>query len=610
MLKITVDASLSSNHNLNAMASSSRQNSESFSQTQSNSGSAREGLHDDNTIVPPNSSSIDVDVTAAGLLKRLHVSYRRQELSSSQRQWSFNNEDRDTCKIWNLLAKMKTLPEGKAFGWKVCHGALPVGAKLRAAGSGNGIFSLCNDDQETVLHSLKDYPGAKEVLVLSRIRNGEKRSTGLAPDSFFRFLLLLWNFWNRTNVDSPLTRCLTLRMLVGCCADAKWPACPDYSTGVYYQGFKISRLDLPSHYDQNDTDTVGRDVHSSHTVDSELEDESNRATNFFNEHESSIAQLTIDSLDKHPYERCFGNERPVLPRAIFRGEVLVASGRALYDNDMSTLAGLMHGLEKMVSISGEPIQRLGAYVLDGLRARLESSDLPILEVRGTQWMFLIAALAKRPGGPPSIRITGIDDSQSNHARGGGLNIVGQKLSEFAKSCNVPFEFYDTNVTTSEIQLEHFNRETVEIGVKSLSPKVVTLVEQESNTNTSPFFSRYVETLDYYTAMFESIDAACPRDDKKRINAEQDCVARDIVNMIACEGPERVERHELLGKWRSILTMAGFSPYPLSSSVTIAVRDMLKEYEYMTITIDLQREMGLSILGGETELWQPLPHGDT
>ncbi|KAK8591902.1 hypothetical protein V6N13_062498 [Hibiscus sabdariffa] len=349
----------------------------------------------------------------------------------------------------------------------------------------------------------------------------------------------------------------------------------------------------------------------------------------------------------------------MIPRLNLK-EVLVACGRALHNNDMSTVKGLMHVLEKMVSVSGEPIQRLGAYVLEGLRARLESSGSNIYKslkceqptsselmsymgflfricpywpfaytsanaviqevlqfearihiidfqiAQGTQWMFLIAALAKRPGGPPFIRITGIDDSQSNHARGGGLNIVGQKLSEFAKSYNVPFEFHDTNVTTSEIQPEHLNvlpgealavnfpyvlhhmpDESVTIWnhrdrllrlVKSMSPKVVTLVEQESNTNTSPFFSRYVETLDYYTAMFESIDVACPRDDKQRINAEQHCVARDIVNMIACEGPERVERHELLGKWRSRFTMAGFSPYPLSSSTTIAVRDMLKGFD--------------------------------
>ncbi|TYH68575.1 hypothetical protein ES332_D06G269600v1 [Gossypium tomentosum] len=348
----------------------------------------------------------------------------------------------------------------------------------------------------------------------------------------------------------------------------------------------------------------------------------------------------------------------MIPRLDLK-EVLIACGQALYDNDKSRVAGLMHVLEKMVSVSGEPLQRLGAYVLEGLRARLESSGSNIYKAlkcqeptsselmsymhilfricpywkfaytsanavikevmeyeqrihiidfqiaQGTQWMYLIAALSKCPGGPPFIRVTGIDDSQSNHARGGGLSIVGQKLSEFAKSYKVPFEFHDTSVSTSEIQVQNLNicpgealavnfpyvlhhmpDESVTISnhrdrllrlVKSLSPKVVTLVEQESNTNTSPFFSRYIETLNYYTAMFESIDVACPRDDKQRISAEQHCVARDIVNMIACEGQERVERHELLGKWRSRFMMAGFSPYPLSSLVTSAVRDMLKEY---------------------------------
>ncbi|XVF28037.1 hypothetical protein REPUB_Repub14bG0161000 [Reevesia pubescens] len=362
---------------------------------------------------------------------------------------------------------------------------------------------------------------------------------------------------------------------------------------------------------------------------------------------ASMASLNLDQLVD------------MIPRLDLK-QVLVACGQALHDDDMSRVAGLMHVLEKMVSVSGEPIQRLGAYVLEGLRARLESSgsniykalkckeptstelmsymhilfricpywkfaytsaNVVIKEVmeyepkihiidfqiaQGTQWMFLIASLAKRLGGPPSIRITGIDDSQSNHARGGGLNIVGQRLSEFAKSYNVPFQFHDAAMSGCEIQLEHLkvqpgealavnfpyvlhhmpdesvstwnHRDRLLRLVKSLSPKVVTLTEQESNTNTSPFFSRYLETLDYYTAMFESIDVACQRDDKQRINAEQHCVARDIVNMIACEGPERVERHELLGKWRSRFMMAGFSPYPLSSSVTIAVRDLLKEYD--------------------------------
>ncbi|KAI4312547.1 hypothetical protein MLD38_037354 [Melastoma candidum] len=107
-------------------------------------------------------------------------------------------------------------------------------------------------------------------------------------------------------------------------------------------------------------------------------------------------------------------------------------------------------------------------------------------------------------------------------------------------------------------------------IKSLSPKVVTLLEQESNTNTSQFIPRFLEMLDYYMAMFTSIDAARPTDDKKRFSAEQHCVARDIVNMVACEDSDRVERHELLGKWRMRFAMAGFHQLQLSRSVGDAV----------------------------------------
>ncbi|KAJ0983454.1 hypothetical protein J5N97_011709 [Dioscorea zingiberensis] len=87
----------------------------------------------------------------------------------------------------------------------------------------------------------------------------------------------------------------------------------------------------------------------------------------------------------------------------------------------------------------------------------------------------------------------------------------------------------------------------------------------------------METLDYYSAMFESIDVTLPRDSKERISVEQHCLAKDIVNMIACEGKDRIERHELLGKWRSRLSMAGFKPYPLSSYVNSVIRTLLGCY---------------------------------
>ncbi|XP_056171774.1 scarecrow-like protein 13 [Syzygium oleosum] len=340
-------------------------------------------------------------------------------------------------------------------------------------------------------------------------------------------------------------------------------------------------------------------------------------------------------------------------------QVVIACARAISDADASNAAGLMDMLEQMVSVLGDPVQRLGAYLLEGLRAKLEFSGSRIyrklkckeptsLELmtsmhflyeicpywkfayvsanaiitkameneqrihivdfqiaQGTQWIPFIQALAQRPGGPPLLCITGIDDSDSAHARGAGLEIVGQKLLSIAESCNVPFEFHDAAVSSSEVELQNLmiqpgealavnfpyilhhipdesvstqnHRDRVLRLIKSLSPRVVTVVEQESNTNTSSFLPRFVETFDYYKAMFESIDVARSRDDKQRISAEQNCVARDIVNMIACEGPERMERQEPFGKWRSRFQMAGFNQLPLNASVTRAVLDMLKQY---------------------------------
>ncbi|KAL8103279.1 scarecrow-like protein 13 [Apium graveolens] len=342
-------------------------------------------------------------------------------------------------------------------------------------------------------------------------------------------------------------------------------------------------------------------------------------------------------------------------------QLLLACAEVISDGDISNVAPLMNILEHMVSVTGEPMQRLGAYMMEGIKARLISSGSIIYKklkckneptsselmsymgviyqivpfykfaymssnviieevmksesrihiidfqiVQGSQWVPLIQALAARPGGPPIVRITGVDDSNAAYARGGGLQLVGDRLSKVAESCGVPFEFNGAAISGSEVKLEnlrvqqgealavnfpyvlhHMPDESVSTTnhrdrllrlIKSLSPKVVTLVEQESNTNTSPFLPRFRETLEYYEAMFEAIDTTRARDDRQRISAEEHCVARDIVNMIACEGAERVERHELFGKWRLRLSMAGYTQCQLSYDVDGVVKNMLKEYD--------------------------------
>ncbi|PSS06172.1 Chitin-inducible gibberellin-responsive protein [Actinidia chinensis var. chinensis] len=356
-------------------------------------------------------------------------------------------------------------------------------------------------------------------------------------------------------------------------------------------------------------------------------------------------------------------------------QLLIACAKVLSENKIDDFDNLIDKARSAVSVSGEPIQRLGAYLVEALVARKEASgsniyrsqrckepegkDLlsymqilyeicPYLKfgymaangaiadacrnedrihiidfqiAQGTQWMTLLQALAARPSGAPHVRITGIDDPVNQYARGDSLAAVENHLKVISDKFNIPVEFHAVPVFAPDVtmdmldvrpgealtvnfplQLHHTPDESVDVNnprdgllrmVKSLNPKVVTLVEQESNTNTAPFVARFVETLNFYSAMFESIDVTLLRDSKERINVEQHCLARDIVNIIACEGKERVERHELFGKWKSRFTMAGFRQYPLVSYVNSVIRGLLKCYsEHYT----LEEKDGAMLLG--------------
>lgn len=339
--------------------------------------------------------------------------------------------------------------------------------------------------------------------------------------------------------------------------------------------------------------------------------------------------------------------------------LLTKCAEALADDNISDFKALVKETSDHISISGDPIQRLGTYMLEGLVARHKASGSKIYRslrshqpeskellsymsilyhvcpyfkfgymaangaiaeavrdedrihiidfqiAQGKQWETLIQALAARPAGPPLIRITGIDDPVNESASRESLQLVGNTLSNLANKFRILLEFNVLSVYAPEVtremlgirpgealavnfafQLHNTPDESVDVNnprdgllrmVKGLSPKVVTLVEQESNTNTTPFLMRFEETMKYYSAMFESIDVTFSRESKERINVEKHCLAKDIVNIIACEGNERIERHEVYGKWRSRLTMAGFSPFPLNSHVNSVIRQLLGHY---------------------------------
>lgn len=250
--------------------------------------------------------------------------------------------------------------------------------------------------------------------------------------------------------------------------------------------------------------------------------------------------------------------------------------------------------------------------------------------QGQQWPALMQALALRPGGPPSFRLTGIGPPQPDDSD--ALQQVGWKLAQLAESMHVEFE-YRSFVAASLADLEPYmlelassarsssssggsrrkgdsagggssgeeqEEEVLAINsvlelhkmlarpgavekvlgtVRALRPKIVTVVEQEANHNGPVFVERFNEALHYYSTMFDSLEGcAAPPPSAAGLSGAADAaeagqihvmtevyLGQQICNVVACEGPERTERHETIGQWRGRMEAAGFEPVHIGSN---------------------------------------------
>lgn len=104
-------------------------------------------------------------------------------------------------------------------------------------------------------------------------------------------------------------------------------------------------------------------------------------------------------------------------------------------------------------------------------------------------------------------------------------------------------------------------------IKSMRPKIVAVVEQEANHNGSAFMDRFNEALHYYSTMFDSLESSglTQQSNSQDLVMSEVYLGRQICNVVACEGADRVERHETLTQWRGRMSSAGFDPVHLGSN---------------------------------------------
>ncbi|KAJ3680989.1 hypothetical protein LUZ60_015478 [Juncus effusus] len=209
--------------------------------------------------------------------------------------------------------------------------------------------------------------------------------------------------------------------------------------------------------------------------------------------------------------------------------------------------------------------------------RVHIIDLDIMQ--GLQWPGLFHILASRPGGPPRVRLTGLGSSMD------ALEATGKRLSDFADTLGLPFEFCPIAEKVGNLDLDRLGvhrREAVAVHwlhhslydvtgsdtntlwlLQRLQPKVVTMVEQDLS-QAGAFLARFVEAIHYYSALFDSLGASYGEDSPERHVVEQQLLAREIRNVLAVGGPSRTGEVKF-GNWREKLSQSGFRGVSLAGN---------------------------------------------
>ncbi|XP_062106188.1 scarecrow-like protein 32 [Humulus lupulus] len=279
-----------------------------------------------------------------------------------------------------------------------------------------------------------------------------------------------------------------------------------------------------------------------------------------------------------------------------------------------------------------------------------------------QWPTLIDALAKRPEGPPSLRVTVPSFRPPVPPL---LNMsceeVGLRLANFSKFRQVPFEFnvignsspnyssnspnsspevvtlsssssstndivsdeeYNSSTYQFELLLTHLNasslnlqddealvvnfqnwlrylpdigpdhhphhhkdignnynyslRDTFLNAIKGLNPRIVVVVDEDSDLNASSLTSRITTCFNYLWIPFDALETFLPKDSCQRIEYESD-IGHKIENIIGFEGFQRIERLESGATLYRRMRNAGFLSIPFSEDTIKEVKALLDEH---------------------------------
>ncbi|CAI0411273.1 unnamed protein product [Linum tenue] len=251
-----------------------------------------------------------------------------------------------------------------------------------------------------------------------------------------------------------------------------------------------------------------------------------------------------------------------------------------------------------------------------LAQRSTTKTLHIVEfgiLYGFQWPCLIQRLSSMPGGPPKLRITGVDFPNPGFRPAERVEETGRRLANYARTFNVPFEFNaiaqkwdtirieDLKIEKGEVlvvnclfRLRNLLDETVVVDcprnivlnlVRKMRPDVF-ILGVVNGAYSAPFFiTRFREALFHYSTLFDMLETTVPRDIPERKLIEREIFGWEAMNVIACEGAERLERPETYKQCQVRMQRAGFTQLPLNRGIFTIAKEKVKENYDKDFVID-------------------------
>ncbi|XP_061368445.1 scarecrow-like protein 34 [Gastrolobium bilobum] len=253
-----------------------------------------------------------------------------------------------------------------------------------------------------------------------------------------------------------------------------------------------------------------------------------------------------------------------------------------------------------------------------MKAAEKAETLHIIDFgiqHGFQWPTLIKFLSDRDGGPPKLKITGIEWPQPGFRPTERNQQTGCRLANYCKRFNVPFEYnalasrnwetiqvQDLKIESDELvavncamRFMNLPDETIEVNcprtavlqlIRKINPDIFVQCIVHGSYNAPFFDTRFKEALFHFSTIFDMCDTVLSRDNQKRMMIERELFGRQAINVIACEGFERLERPETYKQWEVRNTRAGFKHLPLNEELMAKFRTKFKEWYHRDFVFDV------------------------